>query len=387
MRPPELLGSMTGGNRASGGHLWGNAAGLRPTADRLPFALAILFGGAALQLGCGPTGTDDCAVASVASALVGGAAQTGYLGLSAAEAQAVVAIELDPNRERGVARDLCTGVALTSELVMTAAHCFVDSGAALRISSGGFSANVLAADADVFLHSTLDLALLRVRGLGAPVALPWAGREPRALQGALVEIAGAGISDAGTPGSVTFAIATVETESAEELVVRLVGEGGPCRGDSGGPLLVRGAGGSVEVAGVLARGAPSCRGPDSYSRVQAASDWIAAIAGEPPKTTASACETLGHAGRCFGDTAVYCEDGEQVGVVCAGGSSCGWDKRRRGYRCVAPETDPCRGVTDLGTCVEHRARRCVDGALQELSCPACGGVCTISPTNGKASCR
>jgi hypothetical protein len=338
---------------------------------------------AVVTLGCGTPGAESCTVVTHRDAIVGGAGETGYLGLSAEQSRAVVSLDVNAHGDVS-ARNLCSAVLLGPDLLLTASHCVATESLSLRIGLGDGYVDASSERVRVVRHASLDVALVHVEGLDAPFALPWANHTP-SFEAAFVEVAGAGLTEEGALGSVTFAVARARVASDTELLVELTGSGGPCGGDSGGPLLIRGVGGAVTVAGILMHGSPSCTGHDAYARLDGVAEWLAAEAGEP-LATQSACTTLGVEGRCFGKTAVFCEDGAELSEECAGGSVCGWDRQRSGYRCVESGEDPCAGVTDLGSCSGDVARRCSAGELLSLSCEACGSRCGISPRSGKASC-
>ncbi|WP_437986576.1 trypsin-like serine protease [Sorangium sp. So ce117] len=338
---------------------------------------------AVLTSACGSPGTEECTVVAVSSALVGGVEHTGYLGLSGQQTGAVVAVELNPG-EDGSAANLCTGVMLSEESLITAAHCLWMGTARLKIAAADWQRDVVAQGQEIALHPSRDVAMIKIAGLGAPSWLPRARGSASDRAGHLVEVAGAGLREDGGAGTVEFAVARIASATEDHLIAQMSG-GGLCGGDSGGPLLRRGPSGAVEVLGVLSQGAPSCAGPDRYERLDNLVGWLDAMVGAP-SSSESACETLGTRGRCFGSTAVWCQSGVESAASCEGESACGWDPAQRGFRCVSASSDPCRGITDLGRCDGESAQRCVDGVVEELSCPACGSTCTISSRSGKATC-
>lgn len=339
---------------------------------------------AILPIACGSPSPEECRVETVSSALVGGTSHTGYLGLSGAQESAVVAITFEAGAATGPA-NLCSGVALGRSALVTAAHCFDTPAANLLVTGAGWRRALAFADVVIHRHEALDVAIVEAAALDAPLALPFARVGEAANVGDTAEVAGAGVRDDGTAGEIEFGVASVTAVADDSLTVELLGPGGPCGGDSGGPLLRRGAAGGVEVLGILSEGAPTCQGPDRYVRLDKLQAWLESTVGAP-STTASVCSTLGAEGRCFGTLAVWCEGGRDAAESCAGGKACGWDSGQNGFRCVAPASDPCRGVTDLGRCFGETARRCVGGVLQQVSCSDCGGTCTLSSRTGKASC-
>jgi secreted trypsin-like serine protease len=169
--------------------------------------------------------------------------------------------------------ELCSGAAISSELVLTAAHCLMTGGAVRVISLDKRFRNRTHAVAAVLPHPTFvpgttprtqpgaDLALLR---LAAP--LP-ADIRPLTLgsglwQGETVTMAGFGLAsetnkktartlrevtliNAGNYTTANTVKVAVDTENRGEVL-----GAGACRGDSGGPVL-RGPPGSRDLVGIV----------------------------------------------------------------------------------------------------------------------------------------
>lgn len=344
-----------------------------------PF-LAWLMVTALAVASCAAPSEDVCRVQRVRSLLINGYERTDYLGIDEAAASAIVALEL--TRADGN-RDLCSGVIVGPDTVLTAKHCFEEEARELRLSGRVWRSRgegPLAVDR----HPLRDVALAHLPGLDAATSLALSVEDAGSLRGRFVEVAGAGVTEDGRSGHTALAVVEVLSVDGPHLVVRMPQPGGPCGGDSGGPLLVRGPSGRVDVAGVLSVGAPDCNGPDRYERVDELRSWLSErVVGV---TGSAACGRIERQGRCFGARVVWCEAGEVVAMDCDDGARCGWSIPAGRFECVTPETDPCAGVHDTGACFDGAAVRCVEGHLERLDCAACGASCQVSSRTGRATC-
>jgi hypothetical protein len=200
-----------------------------------------------------------------------------------------------------------------------------------------------------------------------------------------VQLAGFGSTRAGSLGTLGYLVEPVKFIDSVFITVTGQGRSGACEGDSGGPLLVRDDNGAVRIWGVLSAGSSSCRDDDVYIRLDRANEWLAANVDQLAQPS-SACGPMGSAGRCYGDRAVFCEQGELRAQSCRAGSGCGYDVDAQGYRCVDRALDPCEGISDLGRCDGVVAQQCDDGVIEQTYCGACGQTCLLDPATGAASC-
>ncbi len=100
---------------------------------------------------------------------------------------------------------------------------------------------------------------------------------------------------------------------------------------------------------------------------------------EPPDPCAG--ETL--RGRCQGNVAVWCEDLRVTRQDCTSlGRVCGFDEEERS-RCIP---DTCRGITWIGRCLAGSAVWCHDGEIRIRRCADCGQVCGWSDTHSAYYC-
>lgn len=87
-----------------------------------------------------------------------------------------------------------------------------------------------------------------------------------------------------------------------------------------------------------------------------------------------ACGEIDEVGWCDGDVLEYCRDGRVRQWNCGYmGATCGWDPEEEGYSCV--EEANCLPEDEAGRCEGNTAIWCVDGHMTREICYADDGVC------------
>lgn len=191
----------------------------------------------------------------------------------------------------------CTGILIAKDLVLTAGHCLP----AVRIGLGNdIEQMLLTVDiAEAIAHPAFDVAALRLqKRLEVPLRarLPAGSREPHGI----ARIVGFGVDEPrkaagfGVKRRVDVGVEgwgcdrgralTSGCHPATEMVIAGVGGRDTCWGDSGGPVLAS-RGDSLELIAItsrpVARGGAGCGRGGVYVRVDALSDWLGSIEGQP----------------------------------------------------------------------------------------------------------
>lgn len=334
-----------------------------------------------LTMGCSHREAAVVCVGERASQL--GGATSHFASLVLADGQALRGIlRLKIHTPEDDSRE-CTATLVAENTLLTARHCIASNPEEVEIEWADGSSK---ATAKPVLHDDLDLAFLLLDEdhplSGAPPipisrsSIDWAIND-------LVQLAGYDHRP-GSEGTLVFAVERVEAVTPAQVIATSDGYSGACFGDSGGPLLVVGPNGSVEVAAVLSGGHFSCLSQDTYIRLDAVPDWLdrapPASVGELP------CGAVTRTGACRAGMALVCQDGVLQATACSVGHECGWSRVESGYRCVGSEADSCEGFNDLGACEGEIALKCDGGHLTASPCSLCGGQCVRSPKSGQVTC-
>jgi hypothetical protein len=159
-----------------------------------------------------------------------------------------------------------------------------------------------------------------------------------------------------------------------------------CNGDSGGPAFVQAADGTFLVAGVTSYGDANCVSYGVDTRVDAYASFVGttgapAPAPTPPPAPADPCQGETYEGRCDGNTVVWCEDKRVNRQDCgASNRSCTFNSGYGYYLCgqasppPAP-VDPCKGETFAGRCDGNTVVWCEDKQVKTLNCASYGRAC------------
>ena len=170
----------------------------------------------------------------------------------------------------GVSSGVCTGTAISSTAVLTAAHCFLGGSRSVDVvtTSGGSQQRIRSRSVSIHPGFTTqggtlfvnDVAVVRTsRNLGVPITPLLLQRDTQPGEEAVV--AGYGQTSAGSslPDDVYAGYATVRTVTDDHVRIDFkANESHPCRGDSGGALLVQDGG--LAIAGVVSQSDPSVSG-------------------------------------------------------------------------------------------------------------------------------
>ncbi len=306
-----------------------------------------------------------------------------WLLASAEETAAIVRLSVGPDEPV-----LCTATLVGRDRAITADHCSDATMLTVTASSGVYDFPIV----EWTSHPIFDLAVARLGGDSLPddvlpiAPLLMAPVEP--LEGTAVETAGYGLTESGASGDLKFSVQEVASVN-DELALVLDGDGSwlACAGDSGGPALLRDDQGRVRVVGVLSTGAFDCMGEGRYLYLPGFAEWIADVVEPSSGGNHTECGALTVAGRCFGSRAVFCDDGALRIEDCNVEEMCGYDIEREGFRCIAPDADPCLGVSEAGICEDGLASRCKNGELESVDCASCAGRCDRSHKSGLVECQ
>lgn len=339
---------------------------------------------------CGP-GPIEQEVVCRYHEIVAGGQTADYLGLSEAQANAVVFLSFS---ERASEFERCTGTLVGEGLVLTAKHCAhdrVNLDVEVRFGNSSTAAEFVVDGAVLGSHPSLDLMLIEFETpedlprFAEPVP-PLVEEVNEARLGPAAQIGGFGMTEDFQSGNRLFAAVALDQVGEQVILVNGNGVSGACTGDSGGPLLARSSSGQVSLLGTLSLGSGDCRGVDEYVRVDSVLEWPLLREAVGDILPGTGCGEISGEGRCYGRLSVWCDEGEVQGLPCENELHCGWSEPTNGYRCVSEGQDVCGGVSNLGRCSGATLTQCVQGQLTTTDCGLCQVTCGLNPRSGAESC-
>jgi hypothetical protein len=190
---------------------------------------------------------------------------------------------------------------------------------------------------------------------------------------------GYGITSGGGGGSGTKRMVTMPVASVSATQFSYSTQGkNTCNGDSGGPAFAQ-VGSEYFVAGVTSYGDAGCTQYGVDTRADAYASFLGVSGGgggtppPPPPPPSDPCQGETYEGRCDGSSVVWCENSQVYQTDCAAkGQVCGFSTQNNWYECLPAPADPCQGETFAGRCEGNTVIWCEADQVKTLSCTSCG---------------
>lgn len=279
----------------------------------------------------------------------------------------------------------CSGSVIAERVVLTAAHCLVQSDpSAFRVRIGVRDVALLHAVSHPEWDSAAghDLALLLLAEPSGVEPAPFGGAFSAPPQSDL-RLVGFGAVDAtGAIDGKKREGRSKSTELVEQWAVLAADPSLPCNGDSGGPVFV-----GREIAGVVSRGDPSCATYGKATRVDVnAAKFIAPFIASTARSSTDDGNACFYDAQCRGGACVQAEDEPRLRYcsrTCSSDAECSGAMTCVRSQCRHPLPSPgavgATCSTDSacldGRCLDaHCTRHCVSGGND---CPT-GYACTLT---------